>query len=117
SAGASYVRLGDELKIGATLTPGSAGDEQVVSVKLMETGKTEPIATRTDLRLGKEPVDVTFVIKPERPGDRTYRIVLDGVKGALSEKLLVAEQKVQVLADKIKVLYVDIPRDERKILG
>jgi uncharacterized membrane protein len=62
-------------------------------------------------------VDVTFVVKPERPGERVYRIVLDGAKGALSDKLLVAEQKVQVLAEKIRVLYVDIPRDERKILG
>ena len=116
TSGGAYVRLGDELKLTATLSGGNQ-EEQAVTIKLMEAGRTEPLATREGVRVGKDPVDVTFVIKPEKPGDKIYRIVKEGVKDPLSAKLLVAEHRVQVLNDKIKVLYVDIPRDERKFLA
>ena len=116
TGGGTYVRLGDELKLTATLSGGTA-QEQSVSLKLMEAGRDEPLATRQGIRVGKDPVDVTFVIKPQKAGDRVYRIMKDGVADPLSAKLLVAEHRVRVLDEKIKVLYVDIPRDERKYLG
>ena len=111
-----YVRLGDELRLGATLSAHDLG-EQVVTARLMEEGRPEPLATRENVRLGKEPVEIAFVIKPEREGDRTYRVVVDGVKNAVSQSLQLAEHRVSVLNAKIRVLYLDIPRDERKILG
>lgn len=111
-----YVRLGDELRLGATLSAHDLG-EQVVTARLMEEGRPEPLATRENVRLGKEPVEVAFVIKPEREGDRTYRVVVDGVKNAVSQSLQIAEHRVSVLNAKIRVLYLDVPRDERKLLG
>ena len=45
------------------------------------------------------------------------RVIVDGVKNAVSQSLQVAEHRVSVLNAKIRVLYLDIPRDERKILG
>ena len=91
--------------------------EQGVTVRLLEEGRPEPLATRENVRLGKEPAEVAFVIKPEREGDHTYRLVVDGVKNAVSQSLQVAEHRVSVLNAKIRVLYLDLPRDERKILG
>ena len=116
SGAANYVRLGDELRLAATLSANDLG-EQSVTVRLLEEGRPEPLATRENVRLGKEPVEVAFIIKPEREGDRTYRVVVDGVKNAVSQSLQVAEQRVSVLNAKIRVLYLDIPRDERKILA
>lgn len=116
SNAANYVRLGDELRLAATLTANDLG-EQNVTVRLMEEGREEPLATRENVRLGKDPIDVAFVIKPETEGEKTYRFVLDGVKDSVSSSLQVAEHQVSVLNSKIRVLYLDIPRDERKILG
>ena len=116
SGAANYVRLGDELRLAATLSANDLG-EQSVTVRLLEEGRPEPLATRENVRLGKEPVEVAFIIKPEREGDRTYRVVVDGVKNAVSQSLQVAEQRVSVLNAKVRVLYLDIPRDERKILA
>jgi len=116
AGGGAYVRLGDEFRLTATLT-GSGAGEQVVIARLMEEGKKEAIAAKENIRLGKEPVDVSFAIKPESAGAKTYRVVMEGVKDAVSERMLVAEHKVQVLNSRIKVLYLDVPRDERKILG
>lgn len=116
SEGGGYVRLGDELRLSATLSAANL-DEQSVSVRLYEQGKDEPIAVRENVRLGGEPVEVSFVIKPEKPGDRTYRIALEGVQGSATTQTLAAEHRVSVIDAKIKVLYLDIPRDERKILA
>lgn len=118
---AGYVRLGDELRLrallkisGGTSEPGAV---QIVRATLFENGKTNALAVRENIKLGSEPVDISFVIKPEKAGTKTYRIVMDGVHGSASEQSLAAEHRVQVLDSKIRVLYLDIPRDERKILG
>jgi len=116
SGAANYVRLGDELRLAATLSANDLGEQSVV-VRLMEEGVAEPLATRENVRLGKEPVEIAFVIKPEREGERIYRVVVDGVKNSVSQSLLAAEHRVSVLNAKIRVLYLDIPRDERKILA
>jgi len=116
NASTAYVRLGDELRLSATLTAKDLG-EQVVSVRLMEEGKEKPITVRENVRLGKEPVEISFVVKPEKPGERTYRVLLEGISNSVSTQTLAAEHTVQVLNSKIKVLYLDVPRDERKILG
>jgi len=116
SGAASYVRLGDDLRLAATMTANDLGD-QIVTVRLMEEGRTEALATRENVRLGKEPVEVAFVIKPEREGEKKYSVIMDGVKNSVSQSLQVAEHKVSVLNAKIRVLYLDIPRDERKILA
>jgi uncharacterized membrane protein len=82
-----------------------------------EVGQAAPIASRENVRIGKEPVGVTFSIKPAAVGRRTYRVAVEGVKGSATGQTLLAEQTVDVIANRVKVLYLDIPRDERKILG
>jgi len=114
--GAQYVRLGDDLRITATLTANEL-DEQNVTVRLFEEGKPDPLVVRENVRLEADPVDVAFVVKPDRAGEKTYRVVVDGVQGSVSESLQVVEHSVSVLDSKIRVLYLDVPRDERKILG
>ena len=116
NSAAPYVRLGDELRIAATITANQLG-EQNVTVRLMEEGKPDPIAVRENVSLGDEPVEISFVVKPDKAGEKLYRVVVDGVRDAVSESLQVAEHRVSVLNAKIRVLYLDIPRDERKILG
>ncbi|HYG74991.1 MAG TPA: glutamine amidotransferase [Planctomycetota bacterium] len=116
SSTAAYVRLGDELRLSATLSAREMG-EQIVTVRLLEAGKDQPITVRENVRLGTDPVELNFTVKPDRPGERTYRVVLDGVGNSVSTQTLAAEHTVQVLNSKIRVLYLDIPRDERKILG
>ena len=116
SSAASYVRLGDEFRLTATLSSNDLGEQNVV-VHLMEEGRTDPLETRENVHLGKEPVEIAFVTKPDREGEKIYRVVVDGVKNAVSQSLQVAEQHVSVINAKIRVLYLDIPRDERKILG
>lgn len=113
---APYVRLGDELRLSATLSAKDLG-EQIVSVKLMEAGKEQPLTVRENVRLGNGPVELSFVVKPEKAGEKTYRVILDGVSNSVSTQTLAAEHTVQVLDAKIRVLYLDIPRDERKILA
>lgn len=131
----SYVRLGDEVRLICTIsglepagqegmprqtsdTPQSAiRNPQSVRVLLYEDGRKEPVAIRENVRLGQEPLAVPLVAKPTRAGTRTYRFALEGVRGAASARLLAAEHKVQVLDAKIRVLVVDIPRDERKIVA
>ena len=116
NASAPYVRLGDELRLSATLNAQDLG-EQVISVRLMEDGKEQPLSVRENVRLGKEPVDISFTLKPDKAGMKTYRVIMDGVNHSVSTQTLAAEHTVQVLNSKIRVLYLDIPRDERKILG
>lgn len=113
---APYVRLGDEFRLAATLQA-SGMNEQVVSVRLMEDGKEQPLLVRENVRLGKDPVSMSFTVKPDKAGERTYRVFLDGVANSASASTLAAEHTVQVLNSKIRVLYIDIPRDERKILA
>ncbi|MCX5658096.1 MAG: glutamine amidotransferase [Planctomycetota bacterium] len=114
--GASVVRLGDEVRLRANLTATEL-PEQSVTVRVFQEGKPEPVASRENVRLGKENVDLTFVLKPERAGRYDYRVVAEGVKSAASAQALVAQRQVDVVDSRIHVLYVDIPRDERKILG
>ncbi|MFM7292878.1 MAG: glutamine amidotransferase, partial [Planctomycetia bacterium] len=116
NSGAPYVRLGDELRIAATITANQLGEQQV-TVRLMEEGRPDPIAVREKVSLGADPVEFAFVVKPDKAGEKLYRVVVDGVRDAVSESLQVAEHRVSVLDAKIRVLYLDIPRDERKILG
>lgn len=116
SSNTPYVRLGDEFRLNATLTASNIG-EQVVGVHVYERGTSQPIASRENVRLDKDPVNVAFVIKPTSVGLKTYRVTMDGVKNSVSERTLLAEQAVEVINSRVKVLYLDIPRDERKILG
>ncbi len=116
SSAANYVRLGDELRLSATLSSNDLG-EQAVTVRLMEDGRADPVGIRENVRLGKDPADVSFVVKPDREGDHVYRVVVDGVKNSVSQALQVAEHRVNVINARIRVLYLDIPRDERKLLG
>jgi len=80
SSGAPYLRLGDELPLSATLSTTNL-EEQAVSVRLLEKGRTEAISTRENVRIGEEPVEVRFVVKPSKVGEVTYRIVMEGVRG------------------------------------
>jgi len=116
TGGSRYLRLGDEMRIAATVSGHDLGEQQV-SVRLMEEGKPDPLAVRDNLPLAAEPVDVSFIVKPDRAGEKTYRVLVDGVRDAVSASLEVAELNVSVIDAKIRVLYLDIPRDERKILG
>jgi len=121
AAAESYARLGDEVRLAARLTSNAPG-EQTVAVRLFEDGRSEPVASRENIRLGKDPVEIAFVVKPARPGLRTYRFALVGSASlprgnSSSSRFLAAELKLLVLNSRIRVLYLDIPRDERKILG
>jgi uncharacterized membrane protein len=117
--GGAYVRLGDELRLAATLSAGGAA-EQTVAVRVYESGKQAPVASRENVRLGGEPSEVSFLLKPDSAGRKSYRIVAEGVRSELAGEdasLLSVDREVDVLDEKINVLYVDIPRDERKLLG
>jgi uncharacterized membrane protein len=117
SEAAPYVRLGDELRLTAALSSEGLG-EQVVRVLLFEDGRATPADVRDNIRLGKGPIEVSFVVKPSRVGVRTYRFALEGVRGTAGKSgRPLAEHKVRVIDAKIRVLYLDVPRDERKILG
>ncbi len=111
-----YVRLGDEVRISADISTQNL-DEQIVRVYLYEKGSERPLVTRENVRIGKGAAEVAFVVKPTKTGFRNYRVVVDGVRGAASDRLLVSEHQVEVIDSRIRVLYLDIPRDERKILG
>ncbi len=114
--GGAYVRLHDELRLTATVR-GRGLKEQIVSAHLFQNGKKEPLATKENVRLGSAPVSLSFTIKPDKPGDFVYRIELEGVRDSVSSRTLAAEHRVQVVDSRIRVLYLDIPRDERKLLG
>lgn len=116
ASAAPYVRLGDETVVGAVLTANGL-EEQLVRVSLYDKAQTEPLAVKENIRLGKTPVPVRFVIKPNRAGEHLYRIVLDGVRGGTTSHRLAAEHRLDVVDARIHVLYIDIPRDERKLLG
>ena len=116
TGGGTYVRLGDELKLSATLSAQNL-PEQTVRAALYEKGAARPLAVRQDIRLGAEPVAVSFVVTPAKPGRKAYRIVMEGLRGAATDSRLAAEQQVDVVDAKVRVLYLDIPRDERKVLG
>ena len=67
AGGGGYVRLGDELRLNATLSA-TGVPEQAVAVRLYETGRKEPIASRENVRVGQGPAEVGFVIRPEKAG-------------------------------------------------
>ncbi len=114
---APFVRLGDELCLTVTIQQSAIGNRQSARVLLFEDGRKEPVAVRENVPLGQEPAEVSFVVKPTRAGTRTYRFALDGLRDAAAPRLLAADHRVQVIDARIRVLQVDIPRDERKILG
>ncbi len=116
TGGSAYVRLGDELRLNATLSATELG-EQAVRVLLFEDDGKQPRQVRENVRLGKNPVDVSFAVKPTRVGTRLYRFALEGVSGSASQRLLAAEHRVLVVNAPIRVLVVDIARDERKFLA
>ncbi|MDP6356335.1 MAG: hypothetical protein QF473_14590 [Planctomycetota bacterium] len=115
--GADYVRLGDHLYLRARLSA-QAFKGQVIRAQVMLAGAEKPLLPpREGIRLADKPVDLSFAIKPDKPGRYTYRIVVDGIKGAATDKLLVAEHTVDVIDQPIRVLIIDVPRHEHKILG
>ena len=85
SSAAPYVRLGDELRLNATLAATNLG-EQVVGVRVFEQGTSQPIASRENVRIGKDPINIAFTIKPLSAGRKTYRIAMDGVKDAATSR-------------------------------
>ncbi|HEY3319097.1 MAG TPA: hypothetical protein VGP72_01275 [Planctomycetota bacterium] len=116
TGGATYVRLGDELSLSAMLSAQNLA-EQTVRAVLYEKGVAKALDVRENIRLGAQPVPVHFVVKPDRPGAKTYQIAMEGLRGAVTDRRMAAEQNVDVIDAKIRVLYLDIPRDERKVLG
>jgi uncharacterized membrane protein len=117
ASSAPYVRLGDTFVLSAHVSASGVA-EQPVRVSLYEEGSSVPLASREQVRVGGAgPVAVSFAVKPSTPGLKTYRIAMEGLEGSASDRRLVAGHRVEVVDEKIRVLYVDIPRDERKILG
>ena len=116
TGGPDYVRLGDELRLEATLTAPQFKGEIVRATLYVGDAET-PLIAPQDVLIGEEPSKIVFVIKPDKPGRFVYRIVVDGLSGAPTRKLLEARHQVDVIDQKIRVLFVDIPRDERKIVG
>ena len=116
TGGGTYVRLGDELTLTAALTARNLA-RQTVRAVLYQKGSDKPLATRENIALGAKPVPVRFVVRPRGAGRKVYRIVMEGLRGADIEGRLAAEHRVDVIDAPIRVLYLDIPRDERKILG
>lgn len=116
-AGSSrYVRLGDDLILDAVLEA-NLEETHTVRASLYQDGATTPLTRRENISLGNEPVPVHFVIRPRRAGRHTYRIVLEGLPATQSDARLVATHEVEVIDAPVRVLYLDIPRDERKFLG
>ncbi len=60
-------------------------------------------------------IPITF--KPKVEGRHEFRILVEGVRGQATKKLLESEHTVDVIDRKIRVFYLDIPRDERKLVG
>jgi len=60
-------------------------------------------------------IPITF--KPKVEGRHEFRILVEGVRGKAPKKLLESEHTVDVIDRKIRVFYLDIPRDERKMVG
>ncbi len=117
TGGGDYIRLGDELRLEAVLAAG-AFEGEVVRASLFEDDNNEPVLPpREGIRLGARDQMLAFTLRPERPGRRTYRIVVEGLRGAVSTDLMTAEHIVDVVDQRIRVLYIDIPRDERKLVG
>jgi len=115
-----YARLGDDYHLEAELAAIGLGD-QIARVRLYLEGFETPIAEQEGIRLGEEPVRIRFILTqkqlPEKPGRYTFRIVADGITGSATQKLLETEHTVELVDQHIRVLYLDVPRDERKILG
>jgi len=111
-----YVRLGDELYLQAELAA-RVSKEQAVRARLFIGDSKNPLAVQESIRLAKETTPISFAVTPDKPGRFTYRIVVDGVRESVTTKLLEAAHTVDVIDQRIRVLYVDIPRGERKILG
>ena len=129
--GEYYVRLGDELQMQAKLDASAFEKDLVAQLKLFQMkppkpGPPSPDAPPPEWLMVKEQkvqlgggrislIPITF--KPKVVGRHKFRVVIEGVKGQASEKLLESEHTVDVIDRNIRVLYIDIPRDERKILG
>ncbi len=113
---APYVRLGDTCVLTAHVTATGVA-EQTVRLALYEEGVAVALASREQVRVGPAAVPVTFTVRPTAAGIKHYRIAMEGLQGAASTQRLVAEHQVEVIDARIRVLYLDIARDERKILG
>ena len=113
----NVVRLGDDLRLNATVSSGS-DTESLATIRLFEKGRPDPLAVKEGVTVSSKPRTVTFVIKPKVVGEKLYKIVMEGVKDSIGAGgTVLAEQAVTVVDSKIRVLYLDIPRDERKLLG
>jgi len=117
TGGGDFIRLGDELRLEAVLAAGAFEGEVVRATLYEDDGEDPVLPPREGIRLGARDRLVAFTLRPERPGRRTYRIVVEGLRGAVSEELLTAEHIVDVVDQRIRVLYIDVPRDERKLVG
>mgnify|MGYP001277724830 FL=1 len=129
--GEYFVRLGDELQMQTKLDASAFEKDLVAQLKLFQMkppkpGPPSPDAPPPEWLMVKEQkvqlgggrislIPITF--KPKVVGRHKFRVVIEGVKGQASEKLLESEHTVDVIDRNIRVLYIDVPRDERKILG
>jgi|GEM_PF-629997 len=111
-----YVRLGDELYLQAEISTSNLEGQEVRARLLLENAQT-PLATHERIKLDRPAVPIGFTIKPDRPGRFTYRIKVDGIRGAATAKLLEVEHTVDVIDQRIRVLYIDVPRPERGMVG
>ena len=91
--GNDYVRLGDEFRLVARIAAERL-EEQAVRVHLYEGDAETPLASRENVRIGKEPAELAFVVRPGKAGTIVYRVVAEGVRGATSDKLLVADRVI-----------------------
>jgi len=115
----NVLRLGDDLRLNAVVSSGS-DRESLTTVKLYEKGRPDPIAVKENVTVSSKPRTITFVVTPKTLGEKVYRIAMEGGgvrDGRSPDPAVLAEHAVSVIDAKIKVLYLDIPRDERKILG
>ncbi len=117
SGGGEYVRLGDPLQLQAVITGSDTAGDQTVAVQLFEGDASVPLAVQEGVRLGLTPRTVRFQVTPRKAGRFTYRIVAHGLRGAPAGRLLAAEHAVEVIDRRIRVLLIDQPRDERKLLS
>ncbi len=113
---APVVRLGESFRIPVQLSTDQI-DAQSVDLILTADDAETPLAMREDIAVGDIPVTVRFDVQPETAGTHRYRVEIRGLRGAAAGTTVTAEHTVTVVDRRIRVLYLDIPRDERKLLG
>jgi uncharacterized membrane protein len=111
-----YCRLDEQITIEATIRSSDA-TERIIRADLFVDDKEEPIQSNEGVRIGAGATQTLgFLVKPERAGAITYRVRVVGL-GSGPDAVLNARRTVEVVPRRIRVLYLDIPRPERKFVG